>query len=335
MMQHLKALLFSVRLKLALAILKLVSARSSEFEYDIVFVLPPRNVPGWILEAICREVAQFCDGKKVVMVNSGNRLPVAKVYFCSHYMYYVDAILKLRISDPYRGCVFATHLESDKHGIGLNQLASMLNYAKKILCMNSGLIMDFESAGVDRKKMVLAVGAANSDLFLGHNREPDGRVGFCSAFYERKSPEVVYEICRLLKNKRVVLIGRGWEKFDKFKAMLALPNFEYIDTEYENYPALYASMSVFVSVSKIEGGPIPLLEAMLSNVVPVVGNTGFAEDVIINEKNGYIFDLESTKAEDIVDLIYKAYNCSTNIRESAMRYNWQEFSINILGHIID
>lgn len=333
MIEVLRPLLFSFRLKLSLAILKIRSIHTPKIEYDIVFVIPPKKAPGWILKAICLELQKFCHDKKTVLVNSGKKLPSARFYFFSHYMYYFDAILKLRISNPLQGYVWATHLEPDKNGIDLNQLASLLNNAKKIFCMNSQLIKLFTDAGVNKSRMLLTIGAADPTVFLGHSRKPNGKVGFCSAFYERKSPEIVYEICTLIKDKEIVLIGKGWEKFDKFKQMMDLPNFEYVDTEYHNYPDLYASMSVFVSVSNVEGGPIPLLEAMISNVVPVVGDTGFSKDIVLNGINGYIYNLSSTSPMEIVELIYKAYDLKGDIRETVLQYDWESFSKNILKNM--
>ena len=89
-------------------------------------------------------------------------------------------------------------------------------------------------------------------------------------------------------------------------------------------------MTVFVSVSELEGGPIPLLEAMMSNVVPISGNTGFAPDVISNNENGYIYDISNSSSEDIVNLVRKAYDLKTNIRETVLQYDWNIYSKNVL-----
>ena len=112
--------------------------------------------------------------------------------------------------------------------------------------------------------------------------------------------------------------------------MLSLPNFEYIEPkDYFEYPKLYSRMSVFVSTSQLEGGPIPLIEAMMSNVIPVVSDTGFSRDLIKHGQNGYIFT-NNEKIENIAKLIKKAFLNRNDIRKSVINYSWKNFSSEIL-----
>jgi glycosyltransferase involved in cell wall biosynthesis len=104
-----------------------------------------------------------------------------------------------------------------------------------------------------------------------------------------------------------------------------LLNFEYVETEYEMYPRYYRQMTVFVSVSFLEGGPIPLLEAMMGNVVPVASRTGFAADVIQHGKNGYLFDPHAP-IEEVCELIEAAFSLTTDVRSTVLRYSWEAFA---------
>jgi glycosyltransferase involved in cell wall biosynthesis len=329
-----KNISFRVRLQFAIMVTKLISRKNvkqqGQFDFDIVFIIPPRGANGWILEAICREISYRALTAKVVFINSGEELPLAESYFFSHYVYYFNALLKLQVRDPSNCYVFATHLEPEKHQISNDILRDTLNTVRKVFCMNSELIKDLTSMGVSPSTLLLTVGAADSGLFSFHERSQTGKVGFCSAFYARKSPDLVLNIAKKLSDKEVLLIGRGWKNFQHYDTLLSLSNFEYVETEYINYPKLYSQMTVFVSVSELEGGPIPLLEAMMSNVVPVAGNTGFAPDVISYNENGYIYDISSSSSEDIVNLIRKSYDLKTNIRETVLQYDWNIYSKNVL-----
>ena len=61
---------------------------------------------------------------------------------------------------------------------------------------------------------------------------------------------------------------------------------------------------IFLSLSNLEGGPIPLLEAMRFGLIPVVTNTGFANDVITPSIDGIILELP-VSTNNVVEAIKK------------------------------
>jgi glycosyltransferase involved in cell wall biosynthesis len=85
-------------------------------------------------------------------------------------------------------------------------------------------------------------------------------------------------------------------------------------------------MDIFVSTAKLEGGPIPLVEAMMCNVVPVASKTGFAPDLIIHGENGFMFDINSS-VETICELIEQAYKVKTDVRKTVEKLSWENFSL--------
>jgi glycosyltransferase involved in cell wall biosynthesis len=295
---------------------------------DVVFVLPPVNQPGWILEAICREIGMRLADCNVRYCHSGERLPRARCYFFSHYMYYLQALSTSYSMYLGRVYVYATHLEPLKHNVDNSTLARILSYADGVFCMNSNLKKTLNELGVPSDKLCVVVGAANCKQFKPHNRSTLGKVGFSSAYYWRKSPDLVLEIVRKLPNRNFILIGKGWENYPLFPTLIAEPNFEYVTTEYVQYSNYYNQMSVFVSVSQLEGGPIPLIEAMMSNVVPVVSNTGFASDIIQHGENGFLVDVNAS-ADAYCEMIEKAYEIQLNVRESVLFCDWDCFTLKI------
>jgi hypothetical protein len=87
-------------------------------------------------------------------------------------------------------------------------------------------------------------------------------------------------------------------------------------------------MSVFVSASELEGGPIPLLEAMMSNAVPVASRTGFAPDIIEHGRNGFIFDVGAT-AETVAPLIEQAFGIDCDVHDTVRHCSWDHFAANV------
>ena len=94
---------------------------------------------------------------------------------------------------------------------------------------------------------------------------------------------------------------------------------------YDQYPDFYNSIDVFVSVSELEGGPVPLIESAMCNVVPVCSNTGHAPDIIRHGENGYLFD-PFAPIPEVTGLIDEALRSECDVRSTVEHLKWQRFS---------
>ena len=63
-----------------------------------------------------------------------------------------------------------------------------------------------------------------SSIFLA---APKKRFGFCSAFGERKNPEMVYQLVKNMPERKFYLIGRYWENYERYDEMKKMTNFTY------------------------------------------------------------------------------------------------------------
>lgn len=293
-------------------------------ELDVVFVVAPQN-RGWILEAICREVAERMDGPSAIL-DAGTELPAAKAYFFSHYSLFRNQPWHGAVQ-PERSLVWYTH---PTHGPReARGIARQLARARAVVATSSVSADDLLQIGVPRRKVEVVIPGADPVRFRPHGRG-GGAVGFCSAYYPRKAPEIVVDVAMALPERQVRLLGRGWEASPGFDDLVALPNFEYLESGYDDYPAFYASLDVLVSPSRLEGGPIPLLEAMMSNVVPVATRTGFAPDLIVDGVNGVLCDVGAPGAA-FVDAIARADQLTADVRATVERYTWDAFAARILS----
>lgn len=291
-------------------------------EYNLVLVIP-KDSAGWILEAICKEIVKYYSGNFFIAYSIHN-LPTATNYFFSHHIFFTDALKSNPILWGRNTIVFHTH---EKLAQRKNELLFALNKASKVVCMNSSSVRSFIDMGFKSSKVDFVIAGADKDIFGFHERG-NGCVGFSTAYYERKNPDTILEIIKKMPNKNFLLLGKNWNLYPRYEELKSLQNLEILELSYDKYPAQYARMDVFVSVSKLEGGPIPLIESMMSNVVPVVSNTGFAPDVIKSGENGFLFDPEES-IDGIVSLIEKACLSETNIRDTIIHYTWENFSKNI------
>ncbi|MBW4441671.1 MAG: glycosyltransferase [Plectolyngbya sp. WJT66-NPBG17] len=98
------------------------------------------------------------------------------------------------------------------------------------------------------------------------------------------------------------------------------------EAAYQDYPLYYAQMDVFVSASKLGGGPIPLIEAMMCNVFPVASDTRFSTDIIRHGENGFIFDVEAL-VNTICDLIAQAFDQLIYVHETVKHLSWRNYSL--------
>lgn len=94
------------------------------------------------------------------------------------------------------------------------------------------------------------------------------------------------------------------------------------------YYKLFEEIDIFLSLSKIEGGPMPLIESMAAGVIPVVSNTGFAKEVITNGKNGFVYPVGKIKT--LVEILSflsgeELGKYRQLAKQAAKPYTWESF----------
>jgi glycosyltransferase involved in cell wall biosynthesis len=292
-----------------------------------VFVVH-ENARGWILDGICREIGSRQPDSWHVAYRPPE-LPPARNYWFSHhalFMRYFRAEPE-RLADS-KTFVWYTHPRNETPE-SIAESLHAFEHATQIIFTCAANRELWLKRGLSPERGRVILGGADPELFLGHGRG-EGVVGLSSSFYERKNPDRLLELMRLLPHRRFHLIGRKWEQYGLFEAFRALPNFSYLTIPYEQYPQAYRNFDVFLSMSTLEGGPIPLLEAMMCNAVPVASNTGFAPDLIRPGENGFLFDIDAP-ASTIAWQIEAAFQSECDVRSTVLAYSWQNFSKTIMG----
>jgi glycosyltransferase involved in cell wall biosynthesis len=289
----------------------------SRSDYDICYVVAPQN-RGWILDRVAHELASANQRRRVI-VSDSSTLPDARVYFYTH------PALFLR-HGTWRGrpararAVFVTHTYAES----FDEVASGLRGAQLVICMNSAVRDALIDRGVAPLRTMVAIGGVDAERFTPAPRPRPSRILLSSGFYARKAPDTLLNLVRRLPEEQFLLLGRDWAKWPDFPSLQACRNFEYVETPYDDYPAHYRRCDLFVSLSTLEGGPIPLLEAMQADLVPVVTRTGFARDVIEHGKNGFLFDPDAS-VDAIAALITAARARAFDVRSTASDYTWSAF----------
>jgi len=301
--------------------------RNADDTVDWAFVVHEK-ARGWILDAICREIGSRQPGSWEV-VYYPDRGPDAKTYFFSHHSLFETFLDREddKVGDA-KILVWYTHPRVETPTSVANLLVAFERATKVIFTCESNRRIWLER-GLAEEKTVVILGAADPNFFRYHQRG-NGVVGLSSSFYERKNPDTLLEVMRLLPHRDFLLLGRNWNRYALFEEMKALPNFTYNTAPYREYGDIYSTFDVFLSMSRLEGGPIPLIEAMMSNAVPVASRTGFAPDIIRHGQNGFIFDLDASP-ETIAEMIEAAFDLPGNIRAGVQDLTWENLSARIVS----
>lgn len=250
------------------------------------------------------------------------RLPPARSYFFSHHSLWPEALKRQPHLTRTPCAVFFTHPRP--LAIGELALGQALAKATMVLPMCTLHVEHLLRIGVPPERVTVAIPGTDFERFRSHSRG-NGLVGLCSAFYERKAPAKILQVVSTAPSRDFLLVGRGWPDASEFPRLAASGNFRYVEASYADYPSLYDQMDVFLSLSELEGGPIPLLEAMASNAVPVATRTGFAPDLIRHGDNGFLCDIDSTAIE-ITRLIDQAANLQGDIRSTVESFTYDAFA---------
>ena len=171
-----------------------------------MYVLPPAEHHGWILDAICREIDAHCD-RPTTFVQYRERLPPAEAYFFSHYGYLRETILRQPEILQSKNLLFYTHPKQMWYP--QEELIHVLNMADCVVSMCSMFAKQLVIDGVREELVEVALVGADADLFLPHPRRT-GRIGFCSGYVPRKGGDRILELVRSMPGHEFVLCGKKW-----------------------------------------------------------------------------------------------------------------------------
>jgi glycosyltransferase involved in cell wall biosynthesis len=310
---------------LAFSYLRYLAGRLGEdresHPYNLCFVIF-ENSRGWILEGICKEVAKWFPGPTCFHY-SPRDLPDASSYFFAHFAFLPGTLAANPRVWGRKRLVFFTHLRDDL-GFSASDLVLILNRSSKVICMGSEATHELAKLGVAPTRTTFLLAGADPAKFRPHERG-QGVVGFSSAYYPRKRPEVMLKIIRRMPQRHFVLLGKGWRAYERFAEISVLPNFTYVEADYEEYARYYAGMDVFVSPSLLEGGPISLIEAMMSNAVPVVTRTGFAPDLIEDGRNGFLLPVNA-EVDAFCGAIDRAFRSTADVHATVKHLTWERYA---------
>jgi glycosyltransferase involved in cell wall biosynthesis len=184
-----------------------------------------------------------------------------------------------------RNRVYFTHFNQGQ--ILTQEQISALEYCEKILVQNEAMQNYLISKGVSTDKIVRIPGAVNREIFKPVNRIPEDRyVLFSGDFKYRKNPDLIAKVITHMPDIDFVIHGKNWDSFPP-ELLRASANLTRLDFDLGRQASLIRQASLYVSLSLVEGGPYPILEALASGTPVVATDTGFCAE-FINSDNGIL-----------------------------------------------
>lgn len=270
-------------------------------------IILPRGTENWIFGAISRDLMNLHGGRILYF-------PTRKKHLISRFKYkffkprgtliilHQDVLIKIVGSKKNLfNCnivLFYTHQGSyQAHELRNLQL---LKEAKKIIVCSSEikkfLIKNIGSVYENRIKVV--IGGADISQFkpTNFNRKLTN-VLFVSRLTGRKRPDLILRTVQDNPEYFFTLHGKDWLGSIFLDEMKLLPNFKYIDFDFQKANEIYNECHIFMSLSDIEGAPMPALEALAAGCKIILTDTGFAKELINISESVVVIPVNPTSEE--------------------------------------
>ena len=257
---------------------------------DATIVLPSGN-RDWILGAIARDLS--CKEQyNIVEYPQSRRNVYQQAKFLTsrissnlivlHHKSYISMSKRGKLKHQDSAIVFFTHEPQLNDSVKSDLLH--LNRATKILVCNTNAgqnlvdILGQEFA----PKIVHRLGGVDLSRITdwGLERIPNS-VLFVSRLTGRKRPDLIFRTIRENPDYKFTLHGYGWKHHNSEIEGFAfnMNNFCYETFNVHKSSDLYNKHNIFLSLSDVEGGPMPALEALKAGCKVILTDTGFARDL--------------------------------------------------------
>lgn len=149
-----------------------------------------------------------------------------------------------------------------------------------------------------------------------------------------KGPDIFCEVVKKLKEKYNILVllagpARGYvkERIKKSK----IPFIHKYCRDIKELGRLYRALDLYIVSSRIEGGPLSLIESMASGVPVISTKVGMAPEIIREGENGMLCDVEDedgivNKASKVIEDKQLAKKIIFNGIETAGQFSWEKIA---------
>jgi glycosyltransferase involved in cell wall biosynthesis len=196
--------------------------------------------------------------------------------------------------------------------------------------MNESDAKFLANLGVDRKRIQVTYGAIDRKVFFPLERySPNRNVLVTGDAKGRKNPEKIIETINANPDMFFDICGRYWEEQLLQKRVLSA-NYKIHEFDIEKTAKLMRDSSVFLTLSLMEGGPFPILEALSSGTPVVSTPVGWVPE-IVNDRRGVVVSQNSSIAEvsAALEKCFKLKADSWHVDLLDGKYTWGELALKL------
>jgi glycosyltransferase involved in cell wall biosynthesis len=282
----------------------------------------------WVLGGIARDIAAKGSFRLVTIDfrKIKSLILTLRTILMSQYLVFVNQDTYFRV------CRFGDWIFANKH-VRILYTHTISSISKEwrylqgvdIVCLNSLEKKKLISEGIDQARVsICPIGVDFNGFTPPLKKRKSNKVLLVSDYKLRKNPELLLEVVRHNQDFDFTLIGRRWEMSEIWPNLQPLRNFRYFEFTSQVYKVVLEQNHIFLSLSTLEGGPLPMLETMACNLIPICTPTGWAQDVIKHGKNGFILS-EGYKHFDVRHLLERARLLDLAPRESILEFTYDRF----------
>ena len=155
-------------------------------------------------------------------------------------------------------------------------------------------IKNFNECDLEKKIFLRKKFNLPTDAFIIGSFQKDGS-GWGQGFQPKKvkGPDILIDTLKILnkeiKNLFVLLLGpsRGYVTKNLKENKIDFFHYQLSENNYEKIVNFYNCLDAYLITSRQEGGPKGLLESMACKIPVVSTNVGQAQDILIDNKNGF------------------------------------------------
>ena len=269
----------------------------------------------WAIGELAKSVRSFFPHSSIIEIPQSRRelrslrgflyWPKYSKYLFMHHSLAIKAWEKGWLQESNQYGIRYTH-----ESVAIEDSIEVFLRAKFITVENSNSKSNLVQKGLDASKIHFLPHPIEYEKFRNLSVNKNRDVIFVSNFYERKNPELIFQVARNCPDLQFSILGKGWEKWSKFSELCNLDNLQYKNFSYEKYPQILGHHRVFCSLSTLEGGPVPLIESLAAGLNVVVTDTGYVRDVLISRKKYNIVPIDAS-AEVVSASLRQAISDST------------------------
>jgi glycosyltransferase involved in cell wall biosynthesis len=295
---------------------------------------------GWVLDSLVRESADSINQTlKWNVFNASRRELIhprvlrstlfpfrSELAFFTHFQTYLR-IAERGFLQKSRKRIFFTHFD-EQVNFTTHQM-QLFGMVEKVFVQNQLMKLRLISMGFSPDRVFMAPGAIERSQFFPRLKPVrDEYVLLAGDFKTRKNPGLISDVILGMPHIRFIIHGKNREIFPS-RLFEQAANLRWLDFKLENQPILMRDASLFLSLSKLEGGPIPILESLASGTPVLATETGFARD-FVKKDFGEIIPC-SVDAEHVISSINRCLNLKSKVWKYDLlegSLTWPELGLN-------